>query len=174
MVNKLQEKQEREKVLYKKPQKRRNYKKELEQATAENKDLKEKFLRIAAEFDNYRKRVDREMIVLRESAKAELVSQLLPVLDDLERSIDAGSKNHDANSLLEGIKLVQKSFLRTLQNEGLKPMNSVGEPFDPEKHEALLQIEAKDKDPEIVVEEHLKGYEFKDRVIRHAKVIVSK
>ncbi len=174
MVIKLQEKQDREKVLEKKPKKRRNYKKELEQATAENKDLKEKFLRIAAEFDNYRKRIDREMIVLRESAKADIVSQLLPVMDDLERSLDAGSEKHDAKSLLEGIGLIQKNFLRILQDEGLKPMDSVGKPFDPEKHEALLQIEAKDKDSEVVVEEHLKGYEFKDRVIRHAKVIVSK
>ncbi len=174
MVKKLQEKQDREKVFEKKPIKRRNYKKELEQATAENKDLKEKFLRIAAEFDNYRKRIDREMIVLRESAKADLVSQLLPVLDDLERSIDAGSKKRGAKSLLEGISLVQKNFLHILQDEGLKSMDSVGKPFDPEKHEALLQIEAKDKDHEIVVEEHLKGYEFKGRVIRHAKVIVSK
>lgn len=174
MVSKLQEKKDREKVLEKKPKKRRNYKKELEQALAENKDLKQKFLRIAAEFDNYRKRIDREMIVLRESAKADLVSQLLPVLDDLERSIEAGNEKHDADSLLEGIKLVQKNFLRILQGEGLKPMESVGKPFDPEKHDALLQIEAKGKDSEIVVEEHVKGYEFKDRVLRHAKVIVSK
>ena len=158
----------------KKPVKRRNYKKELEQAQIELTELKGRLLRVAAEFDNYRKRVDREMSQIRMNAKAELIAQLLPILDDLERSIAAAENNGDAASLLQGIKLVHKSFVKTLQYQGVKPIKSVGEPFDPEKHDALMQKEVKGQKPDIVVEEHLKGYEFNDKVIRHAKVIVSK
>ncbi len=162
--------EEHEATLHKK----RNYKKELEDLQKEYQSLKDQLLRLAAEFDNYRKRVERDMNGLIRSANADLVVSLLPIIDDLERSINAANGNQNASPLLEGIKLIQKNFLKTLQDQGLKPIESVGQPFDPEKHDALLQMPVDGKEPNIVIEEHVKGYEFKDRVIRHAKVIVSK
>lgn len=156
------------------PSKRRNYKKELESVSAENQELKEQLLRVAAEFENYKKRVDRERSALFENANSSLIAALLPVLDDFDRSMDAETNNHECQSLLEGFKLVQKKFLKTLQDQGLQLMKAIGEKFDPEKHEAMMQMEVEGIEPELVVEDHVKGYEFKNRVIRHAKVIVSK
>ena len=157
-----------------KPVKRRNYKKELEGAVKENTELKEQLLRIAAEFDNFRKRTDREKTKLIEFANVELLTGLLPVLDDFSRSIEMNSENGDKETLLEGIKLVHKSFLKLLQDQGLKPMECEGQKFNPETHDALLQIEMEGKEPDTIIEEHVKGYVFKDRVIRHAKVVVAK
>lgn len=154
--------------------KKRNYKKELEELQNEYLAIKDHLLRLAAEFDNYRKRSEREMSGLIRSAKADLIARLLPVLDDLDRSIVTAAGNEQPSPLLEGIKLIQKSFIKTLQEQGLKQIDSVGQPFDPEKHEALMVIGVDGKEPNLVVEEHVKGYEFNDRVIRHAKVVVSK
>ncbi|MBN2411592.1 nucleotide exchange factor GrpE [candidate division KSB1 bacterium] len=157
-----------------KPAKRRNYKKELEAAVKENKELKEQILRIAAEFDNYRKRTEREKTNLVDYANVELLTSLLPVLDDFSRSMETNIEKGDKETLVEGIKLVYKSFLKILQNQGLKPMESEGQKFNPEIHDALLQIEVDGKETDTIIEEHVKGYLFKDRVIRHAKVVVAK
>ena len=156
------------------PKHRKNYKKEVEIITSENLVLKDQLKRIAAEFDNYKKRIERDRIQLIDNANADLVKALLIVLDDLERSIEISEKNKDYETFIDGIQLVYKNFLKILENQGLKSMQSVGTPFDPEKHEALLQIDSKDKDSNIVIDEHIKGYSFKEKVLRHAKVVVSK
>jgi len=148
--------------------------KRIEELTAENQQLRDRLLRLAAEFDNYRKRTDRDMGNLMLHANAQLVATLLPSLDDLDRILAATESDIDPDALLSGIRLVQKNLVKILQDEGLKPMESVGEPFDPEKHDALLHAEDETHDSNIVVDEHKKGYYFKDRVIRHAQVIVSK
>jgi len=174
-VNNRKSEIETEKTIPKeKPVKRRNYKKELESAVKENTELKEQLLRIAAEFDNFRKRTDREKTKLVEFANVELLTSLLPVLDDFSRSIEMNTDNSDNETLLEGVKLVHKSFLKLLQDQGLKPMECEGQKFNPETHDALLQIEMDGKEPDTIIEEHVKGYVFKDRVIRHAKVVVAK
>ncbi len=153
--------------------KRRNYKKELEQALFEKNELKDKLLRTAAEFDNFRKRVNQEKSELVDYAHAELIGALLPVLDDLDRFAQSGD-NTDYETLHQGVIMVHKKFLKILKDMGLQDMKAVGEPFDPNKHDALMQVENADVDSDVVVEEHIKGYEYKDKVIRHAKVIVSK
>lgn len=154
--------------------KRRNYKKELKQAVEEKNELKHKLLRVAAEFDNYRKRVNQEKAELGQYANAELVGALLPVLDDLDRFAQTNPNDMDVETLHQGIVMVQKKFAKILNEQGLTEMETVGQPFDPNKHDALMQVEQPDTDPDIVVEEHVKGFEFKDKVLRHAKVIVSK
>lgn len=153
--------------------KRRNYKKELEKALVEAGELKDQLLRTAAEFDNFRKRSISEKISLISQANAEFVALLLPVLDDFDRFAQLGEET-DVASLYQGFGMINSKFQKLLENQGLSHMQAVGEPFDPEKHDALMQIEAKDTDSDIVVEEHEKGYEFHGRVVRHAKVIVSK
>jgi molecular chaperone GrpE len=154
--------------------KHHQYKKELEEAQEENGRLTNQLLRLAAEFENYKKRTEREKAALIEGANIDLITNLLSVVDDLERTIESSKKNKDYNILSEGIELVQKNFVKILQREGLQKMDTIGSEFDPERHDALLQVEVKDKAPNIIVDEHLKGYEFKNRIIRHAKVLVSK
>ncbi|MBN1479835.1 nucleotide exchange factor GrpE [candidate division KSB1 bacterium] len=153
--------------------KRRNYKKELEQAIAEKNELQEKLLRTAAEFDNYRKRVNNERAEWIDRASADLIASILPILDDLER-FAAVESDQDFETLHKGVVLILKNFQRILDDYGLVELDTINKPFDPEKHDALLQVQLDDVEPDTVVEQHLKGYEFRDKVIRHAKVIVSK
>lgn len=160
--------------LEKEKTKRRNYKKELQQAIAEISDLKEQLLRKAAEFDNFRKRTNNEKIEIIEKANAELLLALLPLLDDLERFSKSDNVKNDLNALPKGVEMVHKNFIKILEEQGLCEMETVGKQFDPDKHDALMQQEAKNTPPDIILDEHLKGYEFRDRVLRHAKVIVSK
>ncbi len=154
--------------------KRPNYKKELANVQAENKELKEQLLRTIAEFDNIRKRQERDKEISIEYANAALVSSLLPALDDFGRSLEYNQTNGSKETLLEGVLLVYKNLCKVLQEKGLKQMDCVGHNFDPELHDALLQIEKPGIEPDTIIEEHVKGYFFKERVIRHAKVIVAK
>ncbi len=153
--------------------KRRHYKKELQQAAAERDELKEKLLRTAAEFDNFRKRTNNEKPEWMDVARGEILAAVLPVLDDLQRfSIVDEYKDYDA--LHKGVELIAKNFHKILTDSGLVEMDTINQPFDPEKHDALMQMPVDGAEADIVVEEHLKGYEFKDKVLRHAQVIVSK
>ena len=146
----------------------------IEALLQENFVCREQLLRMAAEFDNYRKRSEREIGNIIQNANAELILLLLPVLDDLERILTASTSTPECNTITEAVRLVHKNFYKTLQDAGLAPMNSLEQPFNPEKHDALLHIPVAGKSSNLVVEEHKKGYEFRDRVIRHAQVIVSK
>lgn len=152
---------------------RHNYKKELQAAISEKEDLRDKLLRTAADFDNYRKRAQQEKLELYESANADLIRRLLPVLDDLERFADAGNANAE-DPLSQGVSLIRKNLAKILQDTGLQAMTTKGAPFDPSRHDALMLVDAVDVEPHTIVEEHQKGYEFKNRILRHAKVIVSK
>jgi molecular chaperone GrpE len=140
----------------------------------ENLAIREKLMRMAAEFDNYRKRNEREIGNIIQNANAELILLLLPVLDDLERVLAVSQETPECSTLIEAVRLIHKNFLKALQDAGLSPMNASDQPFNPEKHDALLHIPVAGKASNLVVEEHKKGYEFRDRVIRHAQVIVSK
>lgn len=141
---------------------------------SENEKLKDQLLRLAAEYDNYRKRREREVNNIIINANADLILRLLPILDDLDRMVEATATGVDADSLVEGLKLLQKNLMKVLEDEGLQPMQSLGQPFDPEKHEALLHVVDEKEKENTVIDEHKKGYLFKDRVLRHAHVIVSK
>jgi molecular chaperone GrpE len=150
------------------------YQQRIDHLTSENQKLRDQFLRLAAEFDNYRKRSERDAGQLIVNANTDLVSKLLSSLDDLDRIINVGETSVDGTALLEGVRLLHKNLFKVLQDEGLRSMDAVDQEFDPEFHDALLHIEYDGKEPNLVVEEHKKGYLFKDRVLRHAQVIVSK
>lgn len=137
----------------------------------------EKLQRLQAEFANYKKRIERERFDLADYLKSEFVSTLLPVLDDLERLLhhsNAGKAVTDSIEILQGIELIYRNLLEVLKKEGLKPIDSVGQKFDPTVHEALLIDPSSHGDYEIVAEEWRKGYFFKDRLIRPAQVKVAK
>lgn len=161
--------------------KRQTQKKKLNKHMIEIKKLKEEkshlhdqLLRKTAEFDNYKKRTEREFYDRVLNANEKLITEILPILDDIERAIDHAKKSDDVGSLLEGAELIEKKLHGTLEKQGLQKMQAIGEEFNPEKHDALMQIEKQDVESEIIVEEHLKGYILNDKVIRHAQVIVSK
>lgn len=149
-------------------------KNEISQLKGKNEELNDKYTRLVAEFDNYKKRTDKEYISLIQNANEKLITDLLPVVDDLERSLDHLKEENDFEVMLNGFQLIHKNLFSLLEKQGLKPMKSIGEEFDPEKHDALMQVENDDVKSNKVVDEHLKGYLFNDKVIRHAQVVVSK
>ena len=148
--------------------------KQTQEIEEENAGLKDRLLRQMAEFDNYRKRSDRDFASLIANANESLVKEILPVVDDLGRSLNSENHSGDSKSLREGVRLIYDKFLKVLENQGVQPMKTVGEPFDTERHDALMLLEKADTPPDIVLEEYERGYTMNDRVIRHAKVIVSK
>jgi molecular chaperone GrpE len=131
----------------------------------------EHYRRIAAEFDNYKKRMAREHDALVQRASARLVSALLPVLDDLERAV-AAFDEHDKEHVEEGVRLVHRALRTLLEKEGVIEIDPLGEVFDPHLHEALLQ-QPSDAPPGSVVEVLQKGFQLHDRVIRPARVVVA-
>ena len=132
---------------------------------------KDQFLRKAAEFENYRRRTESDVANIIRNANEGLLLSLLPVLDDFERSLKHQSGDDDPVS--KGIQLIYTKLLRILEGQGLVPFDSVGRPFDVEYHDALLQMPSADHPPQTVLEEVERGYKLNDRVLRHAKVIVS-
>lgn len=144
---------------------------DVQQVRLELDEYKNLYLRKAAEFENYKKRKQLEFQTLINSAEEVLISELLPILDDFER-FEANAEG-DRGSLLQGAQLIREKLWDVLSSRGLKPIDSVGAKFDPELHEALMQKEQDGVDPDIVLQEHQRGYRLGDKVIRHAKVVVS-
>lgn len=145
----------------------------VERQRAEFEELEDRHLRLVAEFDNFRKRTARERALQTERAQAELVKGMLDSLDDLARVSEHGSVEHDAAALLEGVQLVEVKLMRALEQAGLKPVQAVGRPFDPEVHEALLTVPTSDPEQDhIVSQEFTRGYLFKDTLLRPSLVEV--
>ena len=126
--------------------------------------------RLAAEFENYRKRVGREQLALSTRAAEQLVKELLPILDDLERALDA-AREHKTRSVEDGVRLVHRQLASVLRREGLAEIETNGK-FDPHVHEALLS-QPSDADEGSVIEVLQKGYRLGDRVLRPARVVVA-
>ncbi|MDN3580417.1 nucleotide exchange factor GrpE [Mucilaginibacter flavus] len=148
-------------------------------ATAEEKlkdelsQANDKYLRLYAEFDNFRRRTQKERAEARETEGKELIIALLPVLDDFERAQRSMEKAVDVASVKEGVTLIQNKLKNILTQKGLKEMESIGAPFDADLQEAITNIPAPTDDLKgKVIDEMEKGYTLKDRVIRFAKVIV--
>jgi molecular chaperone GrpE len=145
----------------------------LEQALAEEKKKAEEYLaswqRTQADFINYKRRTEQERQELASYANASLVLKLLPVLDDLERAIEHIPPDYADHDWVEGVKLVERKFKSILEEQGVKPMKALGEPFDPALHEAIRQASGEEG---IVLEEFQKGYTLNDKLLRPARVVV--
>ena len=135
---------------------------------------KDRWMRLAAEFENYKKRRAREFETLIQSASEDVIRDLLPILDGVGRAL-AHSENGDTESegFQEGIKMIMEQFPRVLYNRNLKEIETIGKPFDPTVHEALMQMPSEIHDAGIVADEIEKGYSLGDKVLRPAKVVVS-
>lgn len=136
-------------------------------------DLKDKYLRQAAEFDNYRKRVLKEKSELIQNGGESVISSLLPIIDDFERALQNMKKSDDTAALKEGVELIYQKFMKTLESNGLKTIETQEADFNTDFHEAVAMIPApNDESKGKVVDCVQKGYKLNDKVIRHAKVAV--
>ena len=146
--------------------------KELALASAE---LEDRHLRLRAEFDNYRKRKEKEFSRLLLYQGEEVIKSLLPVIDDMERVVEStdGGEDQNLDSVVEGISLILEKFRRRLSRHGVEPFESVGEKFDPLLHEAMMTENSDEHEENVVLQEFERGYRYNNRVIRHAKVVVS-
>ena len=147
---------------------------ELEKTQLELEETRDKLLRLAAEFENFKKRMARERGLALKYAEESIIKELLPAIDNLERALEQGKETHNAEDLLAGVELTHKGLLTTLEKFEVASMDCVGAPFDPNHHEALAMEETDEMDPNSVLKEFQKGYTYKDRLIRPAKVVVSK
>jgi molecular chaperone GrpE len=135
---------------------------------------KDRFMRLSAEFDNYRKRKQREIDEFRKFANETVFKQFLPVVDNLERAMDSAQNNKDLESLLEGVKLTHKEILKVFQAFNVMPVEAENQTFDPNFHQAVTQKETNDVPENTVTDVLQTGYLLHDRLIRPAMVVVSK
>ncbi len=147
---------------------------ELEEAKAESEAATDKLMRLAAEFDNYKKRNIKEQESVRKYAAQNLIKELLPILDNLERAIDSANESKEVDSLIDGVKMTLKQLYTVLEKEGVSVIKAVGEIFDPNFHEAVVHVPSNEYPENVIVEEYQKGYILYDRVIRPSMVAVSK
>ena len=147
---------------------------EMEQLQAELAEARDKILRAQADLENYRKRSRRELDEERRYANVPLLKDLLPVVDNIDRAMEAAQKAGEGGALLEGIKLVKQQLAGTLARHHCVEIKAQGEPFDPHFHEALTAVSVPNQPPNTVVQVVQPGYQVHDRVIRPSQVIVSK
>lgn len=151
--------------------------KELQEKISEleksNSELKDALLRKAAEFENYKRRNEIDQLNLIKYAAEPIIKSILSVYDDLERSLNHINGDDNNESLKKGLELVYDKFTKVLESHGIKKIDAKGQPFDVELHEALMQRPAEGIPPHTVLDVIEHGYIYKDKVIRHAKVIVS-
>jgi molecular chaperone GrpE len=146
---------------------------QLEEAQKAAEAFKDQLLRKAADFENYKKRTEADIASIIRNANDSLILSLLPVIDDLNRSLKHGGESSDHDSFYRGVELIRSKLTKILEARGLVPFESVGKPFDVSFHDALLAVPRKDLPHHTVVEEVARGYMLNDKVLRHAKVIVS-
>lgn len=146
---------------------------ELSKLQAELEEQQQRVLRTQADFDNFRRRTQKEKEDLAKYASSLLITELLPVIDNFERALSTGTDNPEVSSYAKGVEMIFRQLEGVLKAEGLEEMNSVGQPFNPEYHQAIMQVESDEYEEGIVVEEVQKGYKLKDRVLRPAMVKVS-
>ena len=145
----------------------------IEQLEKENADLKDQLLRRAADFDNYRKRMMKEKQETFDYANANLLGDLLDSLDNFDRTVDAAATAKDVKSVVDGIKMINKGLVKMLEDKyGLVSFGKEGDEFNPDEHEAIGRTEDEKAKKETLMQVYLKGYKLKEKIIRHAKVMV--
>jgi molecular chaperone GrpE len=149
-------------------------KERLSKSEEQIKELEDRLLRLAAEFDNYRKRTNKEFSYLVKNANEKLILQLLDTLDNFQRALDSAKTSNDYENFHKGVELIYTHMKDLLAKEGLKEIEALGKPFDPNFHEAVTQAESDEYKEGIVMEEISKGYLLNDRLLRASKVVVSK
>lgn len=145
----------------------------IEALNAQTEEYMQRLARSQADFDNFRKRTIREKEELGKYASSKLIAELIPVIDNFGRALDTRPEGESSESFVKGVEMIYRQFDSVLQAEGLTTMEAVGQPFNPEFHQAVMQVESDEHEEGIVVEELQKGYMLKDKVLRPAMVKVS-
>ncbi len=145
-----------------------------ELAEQKAKESHDRMLRLAAEFENFQKRMAKEKEDIVRYGTEKIVKEMLPVLDSLEKALEHADENVDKVAMVEGIELVLKQFLKTMEKFGVHPLDSLGKPFDPNYHEAMAHQETQEQAPDTVVHEVRRGYKLHDRLLRPSLVTVAK
>lgn len=146
----------------------------LDAAEKESEELRQRVLRAQADFDNFRRRTREEKEELQKYAAVRVIESLLPVIDNFERALEASKENNDFDSLVKGLNMTYSQLMQVLEQEDLKQIQAVGEPFNPEFHQAVMQVESDEHEEGMIVEELQKGYMLKEKVLRPSMVKVSK
>lgn len=136
-------------------------------------DLTDRLKRSMAEFDNFRKRSEKEKATMFDMGARSIVEKILPVVDNFERAMVAAPKEGDGKAFADGITMIYNQLKKTLEDLGVKPIDCVGQPFDPNFHNAVMHVEDESLGENVVAEELLKGYMYKDSVLRHSMVKVA-
>jgi molecular chaperone GrpE len=136
-------------------------------------EMENRYLRLHADFDNFRRRTRLDFEAAEKYRAQSLVTDILPALDNFERALKVEAEDDKARSILQGMEMVYRSLIEALKKEGVEPIEAIGKPFDPHLHQAVMQVEDSNYEPNTVVEEFQKGYKLKDRVIRPSMVKVS-
>ena len=144
---------------------------ELESTPAD--DWRDRYLRLAAEFDNFRKRSAREFGDLVRNAERELIGDLTEILDDFVRALDADHKGESVEHFAQGVAQIKSKLWSVLEKRGLERLSTVGKPFNPEEHDALMRMPSEEYDEGVVMQEIAPGYKLGGKILRHAKVVVS-
>nr|MDH3153810.1 nucleotide exchange factor GrpE [Bacillus licheniformis] len=147
--------------------------KQLKELQERLEEKENKLLRVQADFENYKRRARLDLEVAEKYRSQRIISDLLPALDNFERALQIDPDNEQTKSLLQGMEMVHRQILEALKNEGVEQIPSVGEQFDPNMHQAVMQVEDEAYESNAVVEELQKGYKLKDRVIRPSMVKVN-
>ncbi|SEB40728.1 nucleotide exchange factor GrpE [Paenibacillus sp. GP183] len=146
---------------------------QLEELRKQAEENQQRYLRVQADFDNFRRRSRLEKEEFAKYASLKLIEQLLPVVDNFERALSSSKDTKDFEALVKGLDMTFRQLDQLLAQEGLTPIEAVGQPFNPEFHQAIMQVESEEHEEGIVVEEIQKGYLLKDKVVRPAMVKVS-
>lgn len=136
-------------------------------------DLTDRLQRSMAEFDNYRKRTEKEKASMYMVGAKEVVEKILPVVDNFERALESTTEEQEADPFVEGMEKIYKHFCKTLEDMGVTPIEAVGKEFDPNLHNAVMHVEDEEAGDNIIVEEFQKGYLYKEFVVRHSMVKVA-
>lgn len=149
-------------------------KKTIRKLEAKNAELSEKYLRLAAEFENYKKMTSRDIETKIERVQERMILDILSVKDDLDRTLSAVGDSQEKDPVAQGVELIHSHVKKILESYGVEEIDSIGEEFNVEYHEALMMVEDDNYPANVIVQEHQKGYKINGRVLRHAKVAVNK
>lgn len=155
------------------PKKKRFFEKKKDKKDEQIEDLTDKLKRQMAEFDNYRKRTEKEKSAMYEIGAKDVIEKLLPVVDNFERGLQVVSEEQKNDPFVEGMEKIYKHLLTTLEGLGVKPIEAVGQEFNPDFHNAVMHIEDEELGENVVAEEFQKGYMYKDSVVRYSMVKVA-
>ncbi len=149
-------------------------KKQLDDAIIEKSEMHDRYLRLYSEFDNYRKRSNKDRLDLIKNASEDIIKAFLPIVDDFERAIKINASVDGADAMKEGIQLIYSKLMTLLKQKGVTAIESIGKPFDTDFHEAITNIPATDESQKgLVIDEIERGYLLNEKIIRYAKVVVA-